>query len=162
MRWKFQNPTNAKEPMIEVELEKSEGDTFFFKVDDKKIALSKVQIFPSSIRTQEGSLSIETWTKQEWRVSDSRASYVLKPQSWEQNRKGGSLQIQSQMPGKILKLLVKENDEVKEGQTLLIMEAMKMENEIRSEISGRIKKIGVQAGNSVEAGAFLLEFASSD
>ena len=162
MRWKFQNPAGATEPLLEVELERTEGDTFIFKVGTNQVRLSKAQIFPSSIRTKEGSLAIETWTKQEWRVSDSRASYVLKPQSWEQNRKSGSLQIQSQMPGKILKVLVKEDEVVKEGQTLLIMEAMKMENEIRSEMAGKIKKIGVQAGASVEAGAFLLEFASID
>jgi len=162
MRWKFQDPAGAKDSFLAVELERTEGDTFVFKVGDKTVRLSEAKIFPTSIRTREGSLAIETWTKQEWRVSDTRASYVLKPQSWEQTRKTGSLQIQSQMPGKILKVLVKENEEVKEGQSLLIMEAMKMENEIRSEIAGRIKKIGVQAGMSVEAGAFLLEFASKD
>lgn len=64
--------------------------------------------------------------------------------------------IKSIMPGKIIKLLAKVGDEVEEGQSLIIMEAMKMENEIASPKSGRVVDIKVQEGNSVESDAELI------
>lgn len=63
------------------------------------------------------------------------------------------------MPGKIVKVLVKPGDEVKAGDPLLIMEAMKMENEMRADQDVKIKSINVKAGDAVEAGALLITFA---
>jgi biotin carboxyl carrier protein len=59
------------------------------------------------------------------------------------------------MPGRIVKVLLKEGDEVCEGQAVMILEAMKMQNEIKSPQSGHIGKIGPQTGDSVETGALL-------
>lgn len=73
---------------------------------------------------------------------------------------GGMNQLNSGMPGKIVEVLVKDGDEVKADQPLLIMEAMKMENEIRSPREGKIKLVKVQKGQSVEAGATLISFES--
>ncbi|MEW5806932.1 MAG: biotin/lipoyl-containing protein [Acidobacteriota bacterium] len=64
--------------------------------------------------------------------------------------------IKSVMPGKVIKLLVSEGDSVDEGQGLLIIEAMKMENEIASPKSGRVTEIKVREGWTVEADAELL------
>ena len=64
----------------------------------------------------------------------------------------------SGMPGKIMKVLVKEGDSVKEGTSLLIMEAMKMENEMKAKSSTKIKKVLVKPGDNVEAGALLIQF----
>ena len=66
--------------------------------------------------------------------------------------------ITSVMPGAILKVLVKERDKVESGMVMMILEAMKMENEIQSERSGVIKKILVRPGDKVEFGQPLLEF----
>ena len=66
--------------------------------------------------------------------------------------------LTSGMPGKILKVLVKEGDQVEEGTPLLIMEAMKMENEMKAPASAKIKKILVATGDNVETGAKLIEF----
>jgi glutaconyl-CoA decarboxylase len=60
------------------------------------------------------------------------------------------------MPGKVLQLKVKEGDSVKEGDALLILEAMKMENEIVANASGNIKKVNVAANDMVDTGAVLL------
>ncbi|MBS3818481.1 hypothetical protein KGY73_03135 [bacterium] len=63
--------------------------------------------------------------------------------------------IKTSMPGKIVKVLMEEGTEVQEGQAVLILEAMKMQNEIKSPQAGRITKLGSRAGDSVEAGALL-------
>ena len=63
--------------------------------------------------------------------------------------------INTSMPGRIVKILMKEGDEVEEGQAVLILEAMKMQNEIKSPQQGRISKICPKAGESVETGALL-------
>ena len=60
------------------------------------------------------------------------------------------------MPGKVVKLLVKEGDLVSEGQPLLIMEAMKMQNELRANSEGRVTKITTSEGATVETGSVLL------
>ncbi len=65
--------------------------------------------------------------------------------------------VTSPMPGKILKILVKEGEEVKTGQTLLTLEAMKMENEIPSPKNGTIKKILIKEGDTVDTGQPLIE-----
>jgi biotin carboxyl carrier protein len=63
--------------------------------------------------------------------------------------------VQTSMPGRIVKILMKEGDEVCEGQAVMILEAMKMQNEIKSPQSGQIGKIAPQTGDSVETGALL-------
>ncbi len=66
--------------------------------------------------------------------------------------------VKSQMPGKIVRVLVKAGDEVKKGQSLLVMEAMKMENEIKSPQDGVIKEVRVAEGQAVETGSELANF----
>jgi biotin carboxyl carrier protein len=67
-----------------------------------------------------------------------------------------ALRVRSQMPGKIVRVEVKEGDSVQKGDPLLVMEAMKMENEIRASYAGVIKTVKVVAGQAVETGADLL------
>jgi biotin carboxyl carrier protein len=59
------------------------------------------------------------------------------------------------MPGKVIRVLVAAGDEVHPRQGLVVVEAMKMENELRAARAGRVKEIFVQEGQSVEAGAVL-------
>ncbi len=65
-------------------------------------------------------------------------------------------EIVAPMPGKVLQLKVSEGDSVKDGDTLLILEAMKMENEIVANASGSIKKINVAANDMVDIGDVLM------
>ena len=73
-----------------------------------------------------------------------------------------SLQLQGRqmvsvpMPGKIIAVLVAVGDAVEKGQGLVIVEAMKMENEVRSPISGEVKEIKVKPGDTVEGSALLV------
>lgn len=63
--------------------------------------------------------------------------------------------VNAPMPGNILRIDVKEGDKVKAGQTLLILEAMKMENEIMCPCDGKVASVSVSKGASVESGALL-------
>jgi biotin carboxyl carrier protein len=67
----------------------------------------------------------------------------------------GPRKLIAPMPGKIVRVLVKENSEVDAGQGLLVVEAMKMQNEIKSPKKGVVRKIIAAAGGSVSAGDVL-------
>ncbi|MBC7386630.1 MAG: biotin/lipoyl-binding protein [Cryobacterium sp.] len=67
-----------------------------------------------------------------------------------------STRVRAQMPGKIMRILVKTGDEVLKDQPLLVMEAMKMENEIRALSSGKIEAVKITEGQAVESGADLM------
>ncbi len=69
------------------------------------------------------------------------------------------LQVKAPMPGLVLSVLVAEGDEVKKGDSLLVLEAMKMENMIKSPTDGIIKKIEVKPGNTVEKNELLISFS---
>lgn len=71
---------------------------------------------------------------------------------------GKQKDVKAGMPGKIIQIFVKPGDEVKAGQPLIIMEAMKMENEIRAVASAQVKEIKIQQGDSVETGQVLIVF----
>lgn len=64
--------------------------------------------------------------------------------------------IAAPMPGAILKIMVKAGDDITPGQTVIIMEAMKMENEVRSTMAGKVKEIEVKEGGSVLEGDILI------
>jgi len=64
----------------------------------------------------------------------------------------GPQKLAAAMPGKIVRILVQEKDEVKAGQPLLVMEAMKMQNEMKSPKDGRVQKILTSEGSTVNAG----------
>ena len=69
---------------------------------------------------------------------------------------GGGGVIKALMPGRVVRLLVAQGDTVSKGTGLLILEAMKMENEIQAQTAGVVDKIFVEPGQTVEAGAELL------
>lgn len=63
------------------------------------------------------------------------------------------------MPGRVVRILVAKGDAVKKGSGLLILEAMKMENEIQASADGTVEEIFVTAGQTVEAGVDLITIA---
>lgn len=71
----------------------------------------------------------------------------------------GSSTVTAPLPGLVLDLLVKEGDAVKAGQSLLVMEAMKMENQIQASFDGTVKKIFVQKGANISEGDKLIEIS---
>jgi biotin carboxyl carrier protein len=65
--------------------------------------------------------------------------------------------IQSFIPGTVLEILVKPGQKVKKGENLIILDAMKMQNMMKSGIDGTIKSIAVKEGDKVSKGKLLLE-----
>jgi biotin carboxyl carrier protein len=68
----------------------------------------------------------------------------------------GPMRIAAPMPGKLVRVLVEPGQEVLGGQGLVVVEAMKMENELRAPRPGRVKDVPVREGQAVETGALLV------
>lgn len=68
----------------------------------------------------------------------------------------GPQRVVAPMPGKVVRVLVKPGDAVKARQGLVVVEAMKMENELKAARDGRVREVSVAEGQSVEAGAALV------
>ncbi len=87
------------------------------------------------------------------RISDARRPAPRRDVEFGQS---GLQQLKADMPGKVVRVLVKEGDSVEFDQGLLVLEAMKMQNEIRAPKSGIVREIGVTSGTAVNTGQFLL------
>lgn len=77
-----------------------------------------------------------------------------KPSSAGAGDEGG---LFTQMPGKIVKIMAAIGQRVEKGETLIILEAMKMENEIKCSFTGVVKAIHVKAGDALESGILMME-----
>ncbi|TVQ36992.1 MAG: acetyl/propionyl/methylcrotonyl-CoA carboxylase subunit alpha [Wenzhouxiangella sp.] len=75
---------------------------------------------------------------------------------------GGDGRIVSPMPGKVLEVRVSKGDSVTEGQTLAVMEAMKMELAIKAPLDGRVQEVNVAPGDTLDADAPLLEISAGE
>jgi biotin carboxyl carrier protein len=75
----------------------------------------------------------------------------------EERSQEDELMVKAPMPGKVIKVNVTEDEKVRKNQTLAIVEAMKMENEIKSTIEGYVKKVFVSAGELVDSEKPLIE-----
>jgi pyruvate carboxylase subunit B len=84
-------------------------------------------------------------------VSDGR----IGPEGRSKSRTGGTLR--AQMPGRVVKLLCQVGEVVSADQGLVVVEAMKMENELRAPAAGTVRRIAAQPGLAVEAGQVLVE-----
>jgi biotin carboxyl carrier protein len=85
---------------------------------------------------------------------------VRDPRAWHGRKQGaleaeGRQQIIAPMPGKVIRLLVNVGDEVEVGQGLVVVEAMKMQNEIRSPKKGKVERLQAKEGQAVNAGDVL-------
>lgn len=87
-------------------------------------------------------------------VIDAQARYKMSREKGSHADEGKV--IISPMPGKIVRLLVAEGDEVQAGQTLVIISAMKMESEFKAKVSGVVKHISVIEGDTVDANKELI------
>jgi len=71
------------------------------------------------------------------------------------NESGGPLVLKAVMPGRVVRVLVSAGDDVERGQGIVVIEAMKMENEMGAPREGTVRKVSVAAGDRVERGAEL-------
>ena len=95
---------------------------------------------------------------------DGQHLVVQEPAADQESFEGGEarseedmLRVKAPMPGKVIKINVEEQEEIRKNQTLAIVEAMKMENEIKSSIDGIVKKIFVTTGDLVDSDKPLME-----
>ena len=80
-------------------------------------------------------------------------------QAKKKTASGGDKVVKSPMPGRVVKVLVAAGDVVDAGRGLLVLEAMKMENEVRARVAGTIATVHVAAGAAVEGNATLVTLA---
>jgi biotin carboxyl carrier protein len=90
---------------------------------------------------------------------------IVDPRSWRRSRRGGALdlegrqQVSAPMAGKIVRVLIAEGQQVESGQGLLVVEAMKMQNEIRSPKKGIVERLLARESETVNAGEVLAVIA---
>jgi biotin carboxyl carrier protein len=149
-----------------VELER-DADRWRIALDGRPLDADAVQIAPNTfsilLRGQSheirvapspnGTLTLQTGLEE-------FTAEVIDPRAWSGRRHSaleaeGRQQIVAPMPGKVVRLLVKAGDTVEAGQGLLVVEAMKMQNEIRSPKSGVVERFLAQEGKAVNAGEIL-------
>lgn len=107
--------------------------------------------------------------KEKWYVFIEGHQFVVQEPSEEKSfaeeeEKAGEemLKIKSPMPGKVIKINVSENQEIRKNQTLAVVEAMKMENEVKSSIDGFVKKIFVSDGDPVDSENPMIELGTKE
>lgn len=121
------------------------------KVDDRPVTV-QVRVIPNGF-----ALSYRGVETRAYVYTEREATYArLMPA-----KKAGDTgkQVVCPMPGLVISIAVKEGQEVKAGETVAVVEAMKMENVLRAEIDGTVKTINAKPGDSLAVDAVILEFA---
>ena len=150
-----------------VELTRNSG-SWEFSLDGKPLDADVVEVAPNTFSVllngeshqiriaprPDGTLTLHTG------LAEYQAE-VSDPRAWRGRRHGaleaeGRQQITAPMPGKVVRVLVKPGDAVEAGQGLLVVEAMKMQNEIRSPKRGKVEKLLAKEGQAVNAGEVLV------
>ena len=98
---------------------------------------------------------LEVWARGR-RLSMSIADLRDRPAMREKPHSAGTMEVSAQMPGKVIKLLVEPGARVEFGQPVIVVEAMKMQNEMKSPKAGLVSKIYALEGATVSAGEKLL------
>ena len=116
-----------------------------------------VRVSPSSDRT--GAIgNASQYTVQVGGETDSIA--MNDPRQWSRSRGGitreGRQQVTAPMSGRVVRILVAEGQKVEAGRGVIVVEAMKMQNEIRSSTAGTVAKLSVAEGQAVNAGETLI------
>ncbi len=88
-------------------------------------------------------------------VRDERQQ-LLNKMDFGKSEEEGVIRLDAPMPGKVLQILVKDGTQVRKSDPVVILEAMKMENEIRASCNGRIDKVHCRQGSSVEKHQLLM------
>ncbi len=150
-----------------ISLEKK-GDTYIVS-DGEGLFEADIQAISSNIISMKiGDRSVRAFVVRDkdklYIQLDGFQFFLTEPsQSGDGFQRGGEqtkeemLLVKSPMPGKVIKINVAEKDEVRKNQTLMIVEAMKMENEIKASMDGTVKKIYCSPGDLVETQNPLIE-----
>jgi biotin carboxyl carrier protein len=150
---------------VEIELNRLESNTLQAEIGGRKYVLEAKAVEPGVYWLNWNDQSIEIAVSQSLdgytatingqqvgvEILDARAALRRAAQAGH----AGIVQIRAPMPGKVVKLLVAESDEVQVNQGIVVLEAMKMQNEIKSPKKGVVKKLDVVEGAAVNAGDLL-------
>jgi len=161
---KYEVHMEGKTRVVELE---HHGGAWRISLDGQPVAADVIEISPGvySILLDDRSHEVRVMTAPDGSLKVQSGLYefaakVVDPRSWRGRRHGvleaeGRQQILAPMPGKVVRLLVKVGDKVEAGQGLLVVEAMKMQNEIRSPKSGVVERLQAKEGQAVNAGDVL-------
>ena len=130
------------------ELYQLSGDTYLLKLDNKIYEISVVKLDNDKFNISVDGKNYETIVRS---LVQEKAVKLIELKTSAKNK----LEVKAPMPGMVLKINKKAGDEVEEGESVLILEAMKMENDLRAHISGKIKNIYIKEGMTVEKGYIL-------
>lgn len=120
-------------------------------LDGRSVALP---ILPAGRGEWELSLAGDHWPAE---VVDERTRHI-RSLTGSRGGKAGPPVLKAPMPGLVVRVLVEPGQEVAAGAGLVVLEAMKMENELKAPAPGRIRSISAQPGQPVDKGAVLVEF----
>ncbi len=98
---------------------------------------------------------IQIWVGDQSHVAEVRDPRSLRSRKIRADDGKGARRLVASMPGKVIRFLVGENSEVEAGQGVVVVEAMKMQNEIKSPKKGIVRKLTVSEGAAVNAGDVL-------
>jgi biotin carboxyl carrier protein len=166
MKFEIQVTDTSGKKMRSVELER-EADRWKISLDGRPVDCDAVEIDANTLsllldgesyevritHSPDGVLKLQTGLQE-------FTAEVADPRAWRGRRHGaleaeGRQQIVAPMPGKVIRVLVQAGDQVGAGQGLLVVEAMKMQNEIRSPKGGIVERLHVKEGQPVNAGEVL-------
>jgi biotin carboxyl carrier protein len=166
VRYEVQLASSSEEEKHVIELER-DASGWRVTLDGRPVAVDAVEIAPNTISilldgqsfeisvtpSPDGKLKLQTGTRE-------FTAEIIDPRAWSGRRHAhveaeGRQQIVAPMPGKVVRLLVKAGDHVEASQALLVVEAMKMQNEIRSPKSGTVERVLAREGQPVNAGEVL-------
>lgn len=133
---------------IEVDARPLEGLFFFSVLIEGKVYEVTIEPDGDALRVQVGTVVHRVAMLDPLRPARDGAGT-------EGSRRSGPIKLCALMPGRVSRVLMKAGDDVAQGQEVLFVEAMKMENAISSPAAGRILEIHVVPGDAVEAGATL-------
>jgi biotin carboxyl carrier protein len=137
---------------------------WFCRLNDRDFEVDALLVRPDVLSLRIGNLAYEVKSERVanelrlWVGSTRFAVEVRDPRSLRGRTAGdnqGPRKVVAPMPGKVVRLLVSEGDEVEPGRGIAVVEAMKMQNEIKSPKRGTVRKILVSEGAAVNAGDVL-------
>src|SRR5579864_4857047 len=142
------------------------GGQFHFRINGRAVAADVVQVQPEVYSVLIDGQAFEAHIECDasgLRVQIDGREFpiaIADPRQWRRSQNQmaaaeGHQQIVSSMPGKVVRVMVRAGDAVEAGQGLLVVEAMKMQNEIKSPKAGKIERIAAQEGQTINAGEVL-------
>ncbi|MFN3916623.1 MAG: biotin/lipoyl-containing protein [Flavobacteriales bacterium] len=135
------------------EVSKLHKDVYRFEKDGKKYT---IEVVKRSLEDKTFTLKING-KKAQVALTD-KVDEMLKSLGFDLSKKKAVKEVKAPMPGLVLSISCADGDEVKTGDSLLILEAMKMENVIKSPGDGKVKRIAVNQGTAVDKNQVLIQF----